>query len=46
MGVWGDRLLPRVLDSMGSAPEITRLRAAGLRRTCTAPCSRSASAAG
>ena len=27
MGVWGDRLLPRVLDAMGSAPEITRLRA-------------------
>ena len=27
VGVWGDRLLPRVLDSMGSAPEITRLRA-------------------
>ena len=28
MGVWGDRLLPRVLDSMGAAPEVTRLRAA------------------
>ena len=27
MGVWGDRLLPRVLDTMGAAPEITRLRA-------------------
>ena len=36
MGVWGDRLLPRVLDAMGSAPEITRLRAevcAGLHGT-------------
>jgi len=28
VGVWGDRLLPRLLDSMGSAPEITRLRVA------------------
>ncbi|MET1059302.1 MAG: class I SAM-dependent methyltransferase [Nocardioides sp.] len=27
MGIWGDRLLPRVLDSMGQAPEVTRLRA-------------------
>jgi SAM-dependent methyltransferase len=27
MGIWGDRLLPRVLDTMGAAPEITRLRA-------------------
>jgi SAM-dependent methyltransferase len=27
MGVWGDRLLPRVLDAMGAAPEVTRLRA-------------------
>ena len=36
MGVWGDRLLPRVVDSLGSAPEITRLRArvcAGLHGT-------------
>ena len=36
MGIWGDRLLPRVLDSMGSAPEITRYRAdvcAGLHGT-------------
>ncbi len=36
MGVWGDRLLPRLLDSMGAAPEITRLRAevcAGLHGT-------------
>ena len=36
MGVWSDRLLPRVIDSMGSAPEITRLRAeicAGLHGT-------------
>jgi SAM-dependent methyltransferase len=36
MGIWGDRLLPRVLDSMDSAPEITRYRAdvcAGLHGT-------------
>ena len=36
MGVWVERLLPRLLDSMGAAPEITRLRAevcAGLHGT-------------
>ena len=36
MGVWSERLLPRLLDSMGAAPEITRLRAevcAGLHGT-------------
>ncbi len=36
MGIWEERLLPRVVDRMGSSPEITRLRAevcAGLHGT-------------